>query len=65
MPQDHPTDNPILNAAKRELAERAQTAVPLRTANDAYDRPARIVSINTSAHKGTRSRPSPMDTTPL
>lgn len=57
MPQDHPTDNPILNAAKRELAERAQTAVPLRTADDAYDRPARIVSINTSAHKGTRKSP--------
>lgn len=57
MPQDHPTDNPILNAAKRELAERAQTAVPLRTANDAYDRPARIVSINTSAHKSTRKSP--------
>ena len=57
MPQDHPTDNPILNATKRELAERAQTAVPLRTANDAYDRPARIVSINTSAHKGTRKSP--------
>lgn len=57
MPQDHPTDNPILNAAKRELAERTQTAVPLRTANDAYDRPARIVSINTSEHKGTRKSP--------
>lgn len=57
MPQDHPTDNPILNATKLELAERAQTAVPLRTANDAYDRPARIVSINTSAHKGTRKSP--------
>ena len=54
MPQDHPTDNPILNAAKRELAERAQTAAPLCTANDAYNGPAHIVSINTSAHKGTR-----------
>ena len=57
MPQDHPTDNPILNAAKRELAERAQTAAPLRTANDAYNGPARIVSINTSEHKGTRKSP--------
>lgn len=54
MPQDHPTDNPILNAARRELTERAQTTAPLRTADDAYSGPARIVSINTSAHKGTR-----------
>lgn len=57
MPQDHPTDNPILNAARRELAERAKTAAPLRTANDAYNGPARIVSINTSKHKGTRKSP--------
>ena len=55
VPQDHPTDNPILNAAKRELAERTQTAVPLRAANDAYDRPARIVSINTSAQRAHKS----------
>lgn len=54
MPQDHPTDNPILNAARRELTERAQTTAPLRTADDAYSGSARIVSINTSAHKGTR-----------
>ena len=57
MPQDHPTDNPILNAAERELTERAQTTAPLRTANDAYSGSARIVSINTSAHKGTRKTP--------
>ena len=57
MPQDHPTDNPILNAAKRELTERAQTTAPLRTADDAYSGSARIVSINTSAHKGTRKTP--------
>lgn len=57
MPQDHPTDNPILNAARRELTERAQTTAPLRTANDAYSGSARIVSINTSAHKGTRKTP--------
>ena len=57
MPQDHPTDNPILNAARRELAERAKATAPLRTANDAYNGPARIVSINTSAHKGTRKSP--------
>lgn len=57
MPQDHPTDNPILNAARRELTERAQTTAPLRTADDAYSGSARIVSINTSAHKGTRKTP--------
>ena len=57
MPQDHPTDNPILNAARRELAQRAQTATPLRTANNAFNGPARIASINTSAHKGTRKSP--------
>lgn len=57
MPQDHPTDNPILNAAERELTERAQTTAPLRTADDAYSGSARIVSINTSAHKGTRKTP--------
>lgn len=57
MPQDHPTDNPIFNAAKRELAERAKATVPLCTANGAYNGPAHIVSINTSAHKGTRKSP--------
>lgn len=57
MPQDHPTDNPIINAARRELTERAQTTVPLRTADDAYSGSACIVSINTSAHKGTRKTP--------
>lgn len=57
MPQDHLTDNPILNAAERELTERAQTTAPLRTADDAYSGSARIVSINTSAHKGTRKTP--------
>lgn len=57
MPQDHPTDNPIINAARRELTERAQTTAPLRTADDVYSGSARIVSINTSAHKGTRKTP--------
>ena len=57
MPQEHLTDNPILDAAKRELAERYQTTAPLRTASNAYEGPARIVSINTSAHKGTRKSP--------
>lgn len=57
MPQAHPINNPIIDAAKRELADRAQTAAPLRTANGAYNGPARIVSINTSEHKGTRKSP--------
>lgn len=57
MPQAHPINNPVIDAAKRELADRAQTAAPLRTANDAYNGPARIVSINTSEHKGTRKSP--------
>ncbi|MED9951631.1 MAG: MOSC domain-containing protein [Collinsella sp.] len=57
MPQEHPIDNPILDAAKRELAQRARATAPLRTANDVYDGPARITSINTSAHKGTRKTP--------
>lgn len=42
---------------RRELTERAQTTAPLRTADDAYSGSARIVSINTSAHKGTRKTP--------
>lgn len=57
VPQEHPVDNPILDAAKRELAQRARATAPLRTANDVYDGPARITSINTSAHKGTRKTP--------
>ena len=57
VPQEHPIDNPILDAAKRELAQRARATAPLRTANDIYDGPARITSINTSAHKGTRKTP--------
>ena len=57
MPQAHPINNPIIDAAKRELADRAQMAAPLRTANDAYNGPTRIVSINTSEHKGTRKSP--------
>lgn len=57
VPQEHPIDNPILDAAKRELAQRARATAPLRTANDVYDGPVRITSINTSAHKGTRKTP--------
>lgn len=48
---------PIPDAAKRELAQRAQATAPLRTANDAYDGAAYITSIDTSAHKGTRKTP--------
>lgn len=57
MSQAHPANNPIIDAAKRELSERAKKAAPLRTAADAYAGPGRIVSINTSAHKGTRKVP--------
>ena len=57
MPQVHPINNPIIDAAKRELTDRARTAAPLHTAKDAYNGPARIVSINTSEHKGTRKSP--------
>ena len=57
VPQEHPIDSPILDVAKRELAQRARATAPLRTANDVYDGPARITSINTSAHKGTRKTP--------
>ena len=55
--QELPTDNPILDAAKCELAQRAQATAPLRTANDGDDGAAYITSINTSAHKGTRKTP--------
>ena len=47
MPQAHPINNPIIDAAKRELADRTQTAATLRTANDVYNAPDRLVSINT------------------
>lgn len=57
VPQEHPIDNPILDAAKRELAQSTRATAPLRTANDVYNGPARITSINTSAHKGTRKTP--------
>lgn len=57
VPQEHPIDNPILDAAKRELAQRVRATAPLRTANDVYDGAARITSINTSEHKGTRKTP--------
>lgn len=56
MPQDQ-TTNPILDAAQRELSDRAKAAAPLRTAAEAYSGPARVISINTSPHKGTRKTP--------
>lgn len=54
----------ILDAAKREMDERAakareRAAAPMRTAAEAYEGPARIVSVNTSPHKGTRKAPAP------
>lgn len=56
MPQNR-TPNPILDAARRELSDRAQATTPLRTAADAYSGPAHVISINTSPHKGTRKTP--------
>ena len=59
----------LLEAAKRELKDRAakfaqgqaggSAPAPLRTAPNAYTGPARIRSINTSPHKGTRKSPVP------
>ena len=55
----------LLEAAKRELDERAAhhradaASAPLRTDAAAYNGPARIRSINTSPHKGTRKTPVP------
>lgn len=56
MNQPSPQDNPILDAARRELADRA-AAGPMRTGADAFQGPARVRSINTSARKGTRKTP--------
>ena len=56
MQTDQIDTDPLLEAAKRELDERA-TAAPLRTKEDDYQGPARVVSINTSARKGTRKAP--------
>ena len=57
-------DDMLLKAAKREMDERAarnqaggSSPAPLRTDADAYSGPARIRSINTSPHKGTRKTP--------
>lgn len=55
----------ILEAAKREMDERAAqhrsdgSPIPLRTDAASYTGPARIRSINTSPHKGTRKTPIP------
>ena len=57
--------NSILEAAKREMDERAAqhsangSPAPLRTDAASYSGPARIRSINTSPHKGTRKTPVP------
>ena len=56
-------DDMLLEAAKREMDERAArtradgSPAPLRTDAAAYTGPARIRSINTSPHKGTRKTP--------
>ena len=53
----------VLEAAKREMDERAAqhradgSPTPLRTDAASYTGPARIRSINTSPHKGTRKTP--------
>ena len=57
--------NSILEAAKREMDERTArrrangSPAPLRTDATSYAGPARIRSINTSPHKGTRKTPVP------
>ena len=56
MQTDQHSQDPLLEAAKRELDERAST-VPLRTRECDYRGPARVVSINTSQRKGTRKTP--------
>ena len=61
-------DDILLDAAKREMDERAaknrkgasrEHVAPMRTDASAYVGPARIRSINTSPHKGTRKVPVP------
>lgn len=56
MQTDQHSQDPLLEAAKRELDERASTA-PLRTRECDYRGPARVISINTSPRKGTRKTP--------
>ncbi len=57
MQTDQTGNDQLLEAAKRELEERAGKNAPMRTAGDAYQGPARIVSVNTSPRKGTRKAP--------
>ena len=57
MQTDQIDNEQLLEAAKRELEERAGKMGPMRTDGDAYRGPARVVSVNTSPHKGTRKSP--------
>ena len=57
MQTDHTSVDPLLEAARRELRDRSVENAPMRTAEDAYEGPARIVSVNTSPRKGTRKTP--------
>ena len=54
-----PENDILLEAARRELADRAADAAPMRTGQDAFQGPARVRSINTSPRKGTRKTPVP------
>lgn len=57
MTQETTANDPLLEAARRELADRAADKGAMRTKGDAYKGPARIVSVNTSPRKGTRKTP--------
>lgn len=53
--------DPLLDAARREMEDRARAAsegrAPMRTDASSYEGAARIRSVNTSPHKGTRKSP--------
>ena len=57
MAQETTANDPLLEAARRELEDRATKGGPMRTAGSAYEGPARIASVNTSPRKGTRKTP--------
>ena len=57
MAQETTANDPLLEAARRELEDRAAQTGAMRTARNAYRGPARVVSVNTSPRKGTRKAP--------
>ena len=57
MDQETTVNDPLLEAARRELADRAAQNGPMHTDGNAYEGPAHIVSVNTSPRKGTRKTP--------